>query len=131
MQSKATTVAAYLKELPADRQTTFRKLRTLIKQVAPGAKETMKYGMAVFQLAGNDALIDFAALASQKQYMALYVEPAVLKKYRTRLGKLSIGKCCIRFQRLEQLRLDVVSELLEELVERQCDGCGTSCQGKK
>ena len=46
MQSKATTVDAYIAELPADRQEGISKLRKEIKKNLPkGFEEVMGYGM--------------------------------------------------------------------------------------
>jgi hypothetical protein len=42
MQSKATTVAEYLKELPEDRRIALSKLRALVKKAAPDALESMQ-----------------------------------------------------------------------------------------
>lgn len=113
MQSKAKTVAAYLKELPPDRKAAVGKLRSMIKQAAPAARESMKYGMPVYELDGGGL-----AVASQKQYIALYVTPVeVVAAFRTRLDKLSVGKCCIRFRRPEQIPWGVIGELVAAVVE--------------
>lgn len=46
MQSKATTVKDYLKELPADKKTAFEELRdTLNNNIPKGFEEQMSYGM--------------------------------------------------------------------------------------
>jgi len=46
MQSKATTVDAYLEELPEDRRAAMKKLRATIKKHLPkGFGEGMQYGM--------------------------------------------------------------------------------------
>ena len=68
MQSKAKSVNEYLAELPAERRAALTKLRGLIRKIAPGAKESMQYGMPAFE---QDGLA--CALASQKNYMSLYL----------------------------------------------------------
>lgn len=46
MQSKATTVAQYLKELPAERRAAIEAVRTVIRKNAdPLIEEGMQYGM--------------------------------------------------------------------------------------
>src|SRR5215813_12260145 len=46
MQSKAATVAEYLKELPKDRRAAISKVRSVIRKHLPrGFKEQMGYGM--------------------------------------------------------------------------------------
>ena len=59
------------------------------------------------------------SLASQKNYISLYVCSVVdgqylAEKYKDQLGKVSVGKSCIRFKQLEDLNLDMVKKLLVE-----------------
>jgi hypothetical protein len=129
MQSKAGTVAQYLEELPDDRRAPITKLRSLIRKHLPkGFAETMQYGMitwvvphklypAGYHCKPTDAL-PFASLASQKNYMSLYLMSmymggkvqAYLEKQFAAAGlKLDAGKSCIRFKKLEDLPLDAIA----------------------
>ena len=83
MQSKATSVDAYLAELPEERQKAIAKLRSVIKKHLPkGFKEGMGYGMigwsvphsiypAGYHCNPKDPL-PFIGLASQKNFIAVY-----------------------------------------------------------
>jgi uncharacterized protein YdhG (YjbR/CyaY superfamily) len=114
MRSEAKTVDAYLSELPEDRRSALTTVRDLIREVAPRAEESMNYGMPTYDQAGP-----LFAFASQKRYMALYVmDTDLVESYRARLGKLDVGKSCIRFRRIGNLPLDVVEDLLREAVSR-------------
>lgn len=114
MQSKAKTVAAYLKELPDDRRKALSKLRAMIRKTLPNAVEDMRYGMPGYFQGDN-----VCGLASQKGYMALYLCVAgAFDAHRSRLGKLNCGKCCIRFRTLDELPLDVVQDILDEVGRR-------------
>lgn len=117
MQSKAKTVDGYLDEIPAERRRALMELRKLILSIAPKARETMLYGMPAY-------LLDepFCAFASQKHYMALYCCDDLVDQYRSRLGKLDCGKSCIRFRKIEDLPMDVISSLLEELAKLRTKG---------
>ena len=144
MQSPATTVAQYLAELPAERQTPIKTIRAVIRKNLPkGFEETMQYGMITYVVphklypAGyhckpSDAL-PFASLASQKNYMSLYLMTVyqkqggmsdwMLEQFAARGKKLDMGKSCIRFKKLEDLPLDVIGEAiarvpLDEYVRR-------------
>lgn len=115
VKSNAATVDAYLQEMPEDRRAAISTLREMILEVAPSAQEWMKYGMAYYDLDGP-----LFALASQKNYISLYVPPQYLTdEYRARLGKTSLGKGCIRFTRLSNLNLDAVRTMLADAVARQ------------
>jgi len=118
--SKATTISAYLKELPAERRAALSELRALIHRVAPKTKEAMKYGLPSFG--------DLCALASQKNYMSLYVcESDIVKAHQAQLGKVSCGKGCIRFKRIEDLNLRSVESILRAILKLRKQGIGPSC----
>jgi uncharacterized protein YdhG (YjbR/CyaY superfamily) len=120
MQSTAATIDEYLEELPPDRLAALSELRALIRRVDPNAVEAMQYGLPAFG--------DLCALASQKNYMALYVcESDLVKAHLPQLGKVSCGKGCIRFKRLSDLNLSTVENLLREIVKLSKAGIGPSC----
>lgn len=65
-------------------------------------------GMPTYTM-GNNMLF---VLASQKQYLALYVaDIALVETFGERLGATRIGRSRIRFKRLEQLSMPAVCEL--------------------
>ena len=120
MQSKATTIDDYLAELPAERRAALCDVRALIHRVAPKTMEAMQYGLPAFG--------DLCALASQKNYMALYVcEGDIVKAHLAQLGKVSCGKGCIRFKRLTDLNLGAVESILREILKLRKQGIGPSC----
>ena len=110
MKSTATSISEYLTGQPPDRQKALTKLRSVIRKVAPDAKESMQYGMPAYELNGM-----LCGLASQKNYMALYIcEPAIVDAHREALGKLNCGKGCIRFRKIEELPLDAITAILRD-----------------
>ena len=139
MQSSAKTVAAYLKELPEDRRSAISAIRDVIrKNLNPGFEEGMLYGMIGYYVphslypAGYHCdpkqPLSFACLASQKNYMSLYligcygneVEESWLRDQFKQAGKkLDMGKCCIRFKKLEDLPLEVVGEAVRRTTVEQ------------
>jgi uncharacterized protein YdhG (YjbR/CyaY superfamily) len=127
MQSSAKTVDEYLKEQPEDRRAVLVRLRKLIRESLPSAVESMRYGMASFDV--GDTL---CSLAAQKNYFALYVDPVVVARHKAKLGKVSVGKSCIRFKKLEDLSLETVEQVLKEAGQRRAEGmtssaCGEAC----
>ena len=110
MKSTATSVPEYLAEQPPDRQHALTRVRSVIRNVAPDAKESMQYGMLAYELNGM-----FCGLASQKNYMALYVcDPEIVDAHRETLGKLNCGKGCIRFRKIEELPLDTIMAIMTD-----------------
>lgn len=136
MQSKATTVDQYLKEVPADRQEAMNKLRKVIlKNLPKGFKETMGYGMmgycvphsiypAGYHCNPKDPL-PFAGMASQKNsinfyHMGIYADPKLLKWFtdeyaKAGVGKLDMGKSCIRFKKPENIPYKLIGELCSKI----------------
>ncbi|HKV73025.1 MAG TPA: DUF1801 domain-containing protein [Gemmatimonadales bacterium] len=129
VQSAAQTVQGYLAELPADRRAIISKMRATVRRHLPkGYKETMGWGMISYGIplsrypdTYNGQPLCYAALAAQKNFNALYLmcvygDPkrrAKLQQGFKDIGKkLDMGKSCIRFQKAEDLPLDVIGELI-------------------
>jgi len=136
MQSKAATVDQYLSEVPPERQAAMNKLRKVIlKNLPKGFKEGMGYGNmgyfvphsiypAGYHCNPKDPL-PFAGLASQKNsinfyHMGIYADPKLLKWFtdeyaKTGLGKLDMGKSCMRFKKPDQIPYELIGELCSKI----------------
>ena len=128
MQSTAQTVEDYLAELAPDRRHALSEVRKSILENLPlGFEETMDFGMIGYVIpletypkTYNGHPLQYAALASQKNHMSLYLmciysegsRMWFMDELEKRGKKLSIGKACIRFKRLEDLPLDLVGEAI-------------------
>ena len=135
MQSKATTVAAYLASLPPDRRAAISAVRAVIlKNLDKGYEEGMQYGGIGYYVphrvfpAGYHCdpkqPLPFVGLASQKNHMAVYLmciyghteHAKWFQQAWAKTGKkLDMGKCCIRFKKLEDLALDVIGEAIKRV----------------
>ena len=126
MKSKATTIDEYLKQLPEDRRTAIEAVRKVIlKSLPKGYEEVLQYGilgyvvpLKVFPagyLNRKTEPLPYICLASQKNYMSIYLmsvygddETQFRKEYQAAGKRLDMGKCCVRFRKLEDLPLDVI-----------------------
>jgi uncharacterized protein YdhG (YjbR/CyaY superfamily) len=133
MQGKrAKTVAEYIASLPEDRRGAIKTVRAVVKKNLPaGYKEGMDYGfigwtvpLSVYPDTYNGQPLCYAALANQKNHMALYLMAAyaegpikqrLVKGFRAAGKKLDMGKSCIRFRSLDDLPLDVIAEVAAAL----------------
>jgi len=132
MQSDATTVDAYLAELPPDRRPDIEAVRQVILDNLPeGFEEVMQYGMISYVVplerypgTYNGQALAVASLANQKRHMSLYLTgvygdegtQAWLREQWAATGKkLDMGKACLRFRRLDDLALDVVGAAIGRL----------------
>ncbi len=136
MQSKTTSVTAYIKEAPEDRIASLEQLRKVIKSNLPaGFEETMSYGMVGYVVPHTlypsgyhcdpTLPLAFLSFASQKNFisiyhMGLYADPTLLKwfeqEYGSRVkGKLDMGKSCIRFKKAENIPFELIGELCTKM----------------
>jgi hypothetical protein len=139
MQSKAATVDQYIVELPPDRREAISKIRAVIlKNLPKHLEEGMQYGMIGYYVPHSvyppgyhcdpKQPLPFAGLASQKNYMSLYLgnlyaDDGQLVDFQTAWRaagkKLDMGKVCIRFKRLDEIPLEVVAKALKRASVRQ------------
>lgn len=136
MQSKASTVDAYLAELPEDRQKAVDKLRKIVKKNLPkGFKEEMNYGMIGYVVPHSKyptgyhcdpkMPLPFLNIASQKNFIAIYhmgvySNPKLLKWFtdahaKASSKKLDMGKSCIRYKKPEDIPYELIGELASKI----------------
>ena len=125
MKSAAKTPRAYLDSLPADRREAIAKVRDVILENLPkGYEEVLDFGMLAYVVplelcsdTYNGRPLAYVALASQKQYMAVYLtcvygHPKARKwfqdEYRRSGKRLDMGKSCVRFKSLDDLPLELI-----------------------
>lgn len=121
----AKSVDEYFEMLAPERRESIEKLDELIQKTVPHQKRHFAYNMIGY---GSFPYVNYKkqqiewpliALASQKNYMSLYIcalnhGEYLAELHKDKLGKVSVGKSCIRFKRLEDLHLDAVKGLLKE-----------------
>ena len=107
MQSKAKTVAAYLKEVPEERRKLMTALTALCRKTLVGFDEGMEYGMPYYK---KDAAA--VGVASQKNYISVYGLRRQLTESGEKLAGAKEGKGCINFTKPELIDLKVFEKLL-------------------
>ncbi|MFA6426891.1 MAG: DUF1801 domain-containing protein [Candidatus Magasanikbacteria bacterium] len=122
---KAKNVKEYLASIPEERKETILFLHDFIQKVSPKLKSHFAYNMLGY---GSFAYKNYkrdviewpiVALASQKNYMSVYVCAVedgeyLAEKYKDKLGKVSVGKSCIRFKKLDDLHLGALKKILQK-----------------
>lgn len=122
--TKAKSPREYINGLPEPRKSELAELNRLI-QKATGMKPMIFYGMLGYGKfhyvypSGREGDWVSVALASQKNYISLYAcmtnnKGYIAESYKRKLPKASIGRSCVRFKRLADIDLKVVSALLKE-----------------
>jgi hypothetical protein len=129
MKSAAKSIPEYLSQLPEDRKKAITKLRAVIRKNLPrGYEEAFNWGMITYQVplkrlpnTYNGQPLCYAALASQKNHMAVYlmcvygdeeINQWFRGKFKAAGKKLDMGRSCVRFRKLEDLPLNVIGEAI-------------------
>ena len=127
MRSNASTVKEYLSALPDDRKDAIEVVRrTILENLPEGYEEVMNWGMITYQVpleicpdTYNGQPLMYAALASQKNHMAVYLSGIYMyeetkqefeNSYRATGKRYDVGKSCVRFKKLDDLPLELIGE---------------------
>ena len=132
MRSVSKTVDEYIAELSPERQQDIRAVRKVILDNLPsGYEEVMNWGMITYQVpllvysdTYNRKPLMYAALASQKNHMAVYLSSIYAdegkreqfeKEYRLTGKRYDVGKSCVRFRKLDDLPLPVIAKAVASI----------------
>ena len=132
MRSDAKQVAEYLDNLPPERRGALIRVRQVIlENIQEGFEEVMNWGMIAWQVplavypdTYNGQPLLYAALASQKNHMAVYLtviysDEATREKfeadYKATGKRLDAGKSCVRFKKVDDLPLELIGKVIASL----------------
>ena len=132
VRSDAATPEEYVASLPEERREAIAAVRDAVRAGIPdGFEEGVEFGMISWHVplerypkTYNGRPLSYVSLASQKRYMSLYLmgiygddgnrswfEAAAAE----RGAKLDVGKACVRFRRLDDLPLDLVTQAVARI----------------
>lgn len=128
-RTKAPTVSAYLKALPADRRAAIETVRKVVRDSLPaGYEEACDWGMICYNVplkrfgsTYNGRPLSYVALGAQKNYNVLYLmrvygdkkqEELLRAAFKAEGKKLDMGKACIRFKTPDDLALGAVGAMV-------------------
>jgi uncharacterized protein YdhG (YjbR/CyaY superfamily) len=116
-KTRPTTIAEYITSAPKEAQKNLREMYAILKKVASGATEGMKWGSPVFE--EKRILFAFAAFKSHFNFMPT---PSAMKPFKKELAKYKTGKGSIQFpydNRLPKALIRKIAALrIKELRER-------------
>jgi hypothetical protein len=131
-KSAPQTVRQYLDSLKPDRQQAIEQVRQVILDNLPkGYEESVGLGMLMYGVplsrypdTYNGHPLCYAALASQKNYMTVYLmsvygdkktEQWFRSRFKAAGKKLDMGKSCVHFKTVDDLPLDVIGEVISKV----------------
>jgi uncharacterized protein YdhG (YjbR/CyaY superfamily) len=112
--TKPTSINEYIAAFPKDVQQLLEQILATIKKVAPGAEETISYGIPAFNLNGR-YLIYFAAY---KNHIGVYPVPNDQSFEKDFAAYKTSGKGAIQFPLDKPMPLDLVTRIVQFNMKR-------------
>ncbi len=110
MISKATNnVDEYIAGFPDEIQTLLNQVRSIVKQAAPDAEESISYGMPSYKIYGRQ-LVYFAAF---KNHIGFYATPTGHAEFAKELSMYKQGKGSVQFPIDQPMPLDLIFQIVE------------------
>ena len=91
-KARPTSITEYINAAPKEAQKKLREMRECIRAAAPGAKESLKWGMPAFSY--QRILVTFAAF---KHHIGFYPTPSTVKAFAKDLSKFVTADASIQF----------------------------------
>jgi len=98
----------YISQFSNEIQDILQKIRLIIKQLAPDAKEAIKYAMPTFILNGN--LVHFAAF---QNHIGFYPVPSGIEAFKQELSIYKGGKGSVQFPLNQPIPYDLITKIVE------------------
>jgi uncharacterized protein YdhG (YjbR/CyaY superfamily) len=105
---KPANVDEYISSFPSSTQKILRQVRATVKKAAPGAEETISYGMPAYRL--NGILVYFAGY---EHHIGFYALPSGNLAFKKELSKYKMGKGSIQFPINEPMPLKLITDIVK------------------
>lgn len=117
MISKApTSIDEYIADFPEEIQSLLNQVRSIVKQVAPNAEESIGYGMPAYKTYGKP-LVYFAGF---KNHIGFYATPTGHAEFAKELSKYKQGKGSVQFPIDQPMPLELIAQIVEfRVIENQ------------
>ena len=125
MEKEPATPTEYLASLPPEHKATMTAIHKAIRKAVPQLKPFMQswgigYGRYRYKYeSGREGDSGVVAISSRKRGISLYLSGSdeggyLAERNAHRLGKVDVGRVCVRFKKLEDLNLKVALELVKK-----------------
>ncbi len=106
-ESTSPTIDTYIAGFPEDIQARLERIRQVIREAAPGAVETISYGMPTFKLNGKN-LVHFAAY---QRHIGFYPTPSGIDAFEDEIAVYRDGKGTLRLPLDEPVPYDLIARI--------------------
>lgn len=105
-KARPESITEYINAAPKEAREKLREIRACIRKSAPGAKESLKWGMPTFSY--RRILVMFAAF---KNHIGFYPTPSAVKAFANDLSNFVTGKGSIQFPLEKPLPLPLIRKI--------------------
>lgn len=106
----------YLNDFPPNIRKILKQLSITIKSAAPGAEETMAYGVPTYKFNGN--LVHFGAF---KNHIGFFPTPSAIVKFKKELIGYKLSKGTIQFPLDKPLPIGLIKKIVKFRVKEMSD----------
>jgi uncharacterized protein YdhG (YjbR/CyaY superfamily) len=108
------SVDEYLAGFVGEQRAILEQVRSVVARSAPGAAETISYGMPTFKRHGR-AVMHFAGM---KNHLGVYPLPGAIEAFAERLVGYKTSKGAVQFPWSEPVPFELIAEMTRFNVER-------------
>ena len=105
-KARPQSITEYINAAPKEARTKLREMRACIRAAAPGARESLKWGMPAFSY--RRILVTFAGF---KHHIGFYPTPSAVKAFAKQLTKFTTAKGSIQFPLEKPLPLPLIRKI--------------------
>src|SRR5882724_4125412 len=105
-KARPESITEYINAAPKEARAKLREMRACIRESAPGAQESLKWGMPAFSY--RRILVTFAAF---KHHIGFYPTPSAVKAFADDLSKFVTAKGSIQFPLEKPLPLPLIRKI--------------------
>lgn len=111
-----TSIVEYISAFSPEIQEILQKLREVIKESAPDAKEKISYAMPTFEQHGN--LVHFAAF---KNHIGFYPAPDGINQFQDEVAEYHASKGTLQFPLGKPIPYELISRIVKYRVARNLE----------
>ena len=118
---QAKDVDAFIESAPNEARPRLRQMRTAIKEAAPGAVESISYGMPFYSFSeesGFGARLCYFGLQKGKGKVAFYTRPAYLAEYKREVEPYMTAKSALQFPLDRPIPIDLVKKIVRNGIRK-------------
>src|SRR5438093_13759122 len=105
-KAKPKSITEYIAAAPKEAQDKLRQMRACIRSAAPGATESLKWGVPAFSY--RRILVTFAAF---KHHIGFYPTPSAVRAFGNDLSKFATARGSIQFPLEKPLPLPLIRKI--------------------